>query len=77
MREADLERHLSNDRDQEGAKKPGGGAKPAAVPPGELPKPIEMGSKDDFQLAQALNFLKGIPVKGQPSKAVAETKSGS
>ena len=77
VREADLERHLSNDRDQERAKKPAAGAKPAAVPPGELPKPIEMGSKDDFQLAQALNFLKGAPVVGQPPKAVAETKSGS
>ena len=49
----------------------------ALVESGELPKPLEMGSKDDFQLAQALNFLKGAPVKGQPSKAVAETKSGS
>ncbi len=78
LREADLERHLSNDRDKDADKKSGTRAKPAATtPPGELPKPLELGSKDDFQLAQALNFLKGEPVKGQPSKAVAETKSGS
>ncbi len=79
LREADLERHLSNDRDKQAAdKKAGTRVKPpAATPPGELPKPLEMGSKEDFQLAQALNFLKGAPVLGQPSKAVAETKSGS
>jgi carboxyl-terminal processing protease len=78
LREADLERHLSNDRDKDADKKAGARVQPAAAtPPGELPKPLEFGSKDDFQLAQALNFLKGEPVKGQPSKAVAETKSGS
>ena len=78
LREADLERHLSNDRDRDADKKAGTRVKPAAAtPPGELSKPIEFGSKDDFQLAQALNFLKGEPVQGQPSKAVAETKSGS
>ncbi len=77
VREADLERHLSNDRDKNEAKKSAPSTKAAAVPPGELPKPLEMGSQDDFQLAQALNFLKGAPVLGQPSKAVAENKSGS
>jgi carboxyl-terminal processing protease len=77
LREADLERHLSNDRDKGADKKSGTRVKPAATPPGEQPKPLEMGSKDDFQLVQALNFLKGAPVLGQPSKAVAETKSGS
>jgi len=77
LREADLERHLSNDRDKGADKKSGTRVKPAATSPGEQPKPLEMGSKDDFQLAQALNFLKGAPVLGQPSKAVAETKSGN
>jgi len=78
LREADLERHLSNDRDKQAEKKSGTRAKPAATPPpGELPKPLELGSADDFQLVQALNFLKGAPVQGQPPKAVAETKSGS
>ena len=77
LREADLERHLSNDRDKGADKKSGTRVKPAATSPGEQPEPLEMGSKDDFQLAQALNFLKGAPVLGQPSKAVAETKSGN
>ena len=36
-------------------------------------KPIELGTKDDFQLQQALAFLKGEPVKSQPP-AVAQTK---
>jgi carboxyl-terminal processing protease len=26
-------------------------------------KPVEFGSKEDFQLAQALNHFKGLPVK--------------
>ena len=78
LREADLERHLENDRAAEDAKKAAPRARPApSAPAGELPKPIELGSKDDFQLAQALNFLKGAPVQGQPSKAVADNKSGS
>ena len=76
LREADLERHLENDRDAEAEKK--GATRVTPAPPaGELPKPLEMGSKDDFQLAQALNFLQGKPVLGQPAKTVAENKSGS
>ncbi|HEX9397457.1 MAG TPA: S41 family peptidase [Burkholderiales bacterium] len=69
VREADLERHLKNDREAEAAK-------PAArpeTPAGEMAKPIEFGSKDDFQLEQALNFLKGMPVQSQPPK-VAQSK---
>ncbi len=76
LREEDLERHLSNDREKDAAKKAGTRVKPAATPPAEQPKPLELGSKDDFQLVQALNFLQGKPVQGQP-KAVAESKSGS
>jgi carboxyl-terminal processing protease len=76
LREADLERHLENDR--EAAEKKGAPrVKPAATAPGELPKPLEMGSKEDFQLEQALNFLQGKPVLGQPAKTVAANKSGS
>jgi carboxyl-terminal processing protease len=77
LREADLERHLENDRDAEAARKKNAPRVTPALPAGELPKPIEMGSKDDFQLAQALNFLQGKPVVGQPAKAVAANKSGS
>ncbi|MGH6885050.1 MAG: S41 family peptidase [Geminicoccales bacterium] len=78
VRESDLERHLENDRDAAEAEKQKGAARATpALPAGELPKPTELGSKDDFQLAQALNFLQGKPVVGQPSKAVAANKSGS
>ncbi|HSG77048.1 MAG TPA: S41 family peptidase [Burkholderiales bacterium] len=80
LREADLERHLENDRDAAAAAEKKGTPRARTVPEapaGELPKPTELGSKDDFQLAQALNFLQGKPVLGQPSKAVAENKSGS
>jgi carboxyl-terminal processing protease len=77
VREADLERHLANGRDKEADKKAAPRVKPAPQPPaGELPKPLELGSKDDFQLMQALNHLKGKPVQAQP-KTVAESKSGS
>ena len=77
LREADLERHLENDRDAEAKRKKNAPRVTPALPTGELPKPIEMGSKEDFQLLQALNFLQGKPVVGQPAKAVAENKSGS
>jgi carboxyl-terminal processing protease len=78
LREADLERHLENGAAEDARKAPPRArTAPPAPPAGELPKPIELGSKDDFQLAQALNFLKGAPVQGQPSKAVADNKSGS
>jgi carboxyl-terminal processing protease len=71
VREADLSRHLGNAQEKEGEK--AGRAKPAApTAPGEAMKPIELGSKDDFQLQQALAFLKGEPVKAAPS--IAQTK---
>jgi hypothetical protein len=43
------------------------------VVPGEQ-KPTELGSKDDFQLAQAIAFLKGEPVKGQQAPTPENTK---
>jgi carboxyl-terminal processing protease len=68
VREADLSRHLGNVQDKEAEK--AGRAKPAApAAPGEAQKPIELGGKDDFQLQQALAFLKGEPVKTAPSIA--------
>ena len=76
VREADLQRHLNNG--EEKTAKPAT-VKPAATPPAapatpaEPPKPIELGSKDDFQLVQAIAFLKGEPVKGQ-APSIAQTK---
>jgi carboxyl-terminal processing protease len=75
LREADLQKHLSNDRDK---------AEDVKAKIDELEeeqriaalekkrKPLEFGSKEDFQLAQALNHLKGMPV--QLSKAKVESK---
>jgi carboxyl-terminal processing protease len=78
LREADLQRHLSNGQD----KGPDKTTSPRATPaqpgaPAELPKPIELGSKDDFQLAQALAYLKGQPVQGKPPATVAENKKAN
>ena len=67
LREADLDKHLTNDKDKaaEAAK-----AKPTAQPngkpksesPDEPFKPIEFGSDKDFQLTQAVNMLKGLQI---------------
>jgi len=69
LREADLERHLINgNKKDESADTP---AKPVAAPKaapktkdGETSKPeiTEFGSKNDFQLNQALNLLKGMHI---------------
>jgi carboxyl-terminal processing protease len=78
VREADLQRHLSNGKGDDPAKgategKPKPAAQPAPGADAATQKPIEFGSKEDFQLAQALAHLKGEPVLGQPP-AVAQTK---
>jgi carboxyl-terminal processing protease len=77
VREADLQRHLSNGKGEDPAKSaPDARTKPPVPPPAAdaaPPKPIEFGSKEDFQLAQALAHLKGEPVLGQPP-AVAQSK---
>jgi len=80
VREADLQRHLENGKAKiEKAEPAASRAKPAApansIAPGEQ-KPPEFGGKDDFQLLQAVAFLKGEPVKGQ-SPTVAQTKPAS
>jgi len=77
IREADLTRHLENGPAAPKPAEPAAPrAKPAATPaaPGEQPKPVELGSKDDFQLAQAIAFFKGEPLKGVQQPTVANTK---
>jgi carboxyl-terminal processing protease len=69
-READLLKHLSNDKEAE--------SESVSVDEAEEEKrlvelakkstPVEFGSKQDFQLQQALNHLKGVAVKVTPLK---------
>ena len=68
MREADLGRHLSNEKGEAGEKaletKPDASEAPETKPRPK-PKPLlpgEIVSKEDFQVNQALNHLKGKPV---------------
>ena len=64
MREADLERHLSNDRDKESATRQEDiEEQMRLLAEARLRKPVDYGSEDDFQLAQALNHLKGEKVQ--------------
>jgi carboxyl-terminal processing protease len=67
LREADLERHLTNDKQPEAKPEP-----PKAAPPKSVPKPkggeeskvelLEFGGKNDYQLNQAINLLKGLQI---------------
>lgn len=63
LREADLDRHLSNDRQDEVSSKPAPKAQPKAKE-GDTAKPeiSEFGAKNDYQLNQALNLLKGMNI---------------
>jgi carboxyl-terminal processing protease len=71
VREADLVKHLGNDRDKTAApeEKPKADAtdKPRTSTE-EDRKPIELGGPDDFQLKQAMNHLKGLPVVAKADK---------
>jgi carboxyl-terminal processing protease len=78
LRESDLQKHLSNDTEKSADK----GAsivdeleeakRLAALE--KKRKPLEFGSSDDFQLAQALNHLKGKPVQLSKSAKVESKK---
>jgi len=78
VREADLQRHLENSKAQakEDPKKEAAVTRAKPVTPAEQ-KPIELGTKDDFQLSQAIAFLKGEPVQSQsPTVAQQQPASG-
>jgi carboxyl-terminal processing protease len=65
LREADLNKHLTNDKPQN--EKPDTGSKTIPPPPatkGDATKsaPAEFGAKNDYQLNQALNLLKGMQI---------------
>ena len=78
MREADLEKHLSNDRDKESARDQRDEVEEQMriLAAERKRKPLEYGSADDFQLSQALNHLKGLPVQlarlTRPDAAIAK-----
>lgn len=67
LREADLQKHLSNDKDASAnetkAKKDEFEEQQRLFEQERKRKPVEFGSKDDFQLQQALNHFKGLPVQ--------------
>ena len=75
VREADLTRHLSNGKAEE-KKEPSATPRAKPQPPVSAAdmKPVELGSKDDFQLQQAIAHLKGEPVK-PVSPTVAQNKT--
>ena len=78
LREADLQKHLSNDKEKEAGA--GGNVIDELEEQKRLAalekkrKPLEFGSKEDFQLAQALNHLKGQPVQLSKSAKVESKK---
>jgi carboxyl-terminal processing protease len=76
VREADLQKHLSNDLDKVPeavkVKRDELEEEQRLIAQERKRKPLEYGSKEDFQLAQALNQLKGLPV--QLSKVKEEPK---
>ena len=90
IHEADLSRHLSNPKDEkqkgekqaeQANKSTTNAAKEAAKEKlnekkfAEPPAPIEPASKDDIQFVQAMNLLKGLPVKTDAPAKVEEAKA--
>ncbi|HKY01335.1 MAG TPA: S41 family peptidase [Burkholderiales bacterium] len=77
VRESDLLKHLSGDEkeDFERARAATEAQDKDSTPAKDEPpqKPIELGSEDDFQLKQAINHLKGLPVIARLEKPAATT----
>lgn len=76
LREADLQKHLSNDKDASAniakIEKDNFEEQQRLFEQERKRKPVELGGKDDFQLTQALNFFKGLKV--EVAKPKEETK---
>ena len=76
LREADLDKHLANPEGKAGeVATKAAPAKPAARPAEEEAKPftpMEFGSDQDFVFQQAINRLKGLPVKLTPQQQSAQ-----
>jgi carboxyl-terminal processing protease len=75
LREADLEKHLLNDQDQDAQsdKAQKTSTKPSTEPEDKPPAPLEFASDKDFQFQQALKFLKGVPLATAQSAPPAPT----
>jgi len=76
MREADLQRHLSNDRmagqmREEATRHDDIQEQMRILAEARRRKPLDFGSADDFQLAQALRQLQGLPVQLSKRAAAA------
>jgi carboxyl-terminal processing protease len=84
VREADLQKHLGNDKEPEddAAKKALTAQRDQLedeqrmVALAKKSKPVEFGTKDDFQLAQAINHFKGLPVKLSKVEPTAASGDG-
>jgi carboxyl-terminal processing protease len=80
LREADLTKHLTNDKDKEAEvrnKVDEMEEEQRLAALDKKRKPLEFGGKDDFQLAQAINHLKGLPVQVAKTKVVENKKEPS
>jgi carboxyl-terminal processing protease len=83
VREADLNRHLSDGKGGEELRSPQRTATEGQVNERLRDrKPIEFGSAEDYQLQQALNHLKGLPVQvarkpETPAASATEAPAGS
>jgi carboxyl-terminal processing protease len=82
VREADLEKHLTNEQEKAAALKAvEKAASPQPAPPGpgsatdQPPAPIEFASDKDFQFMQAMNHLKGLPVQTAQAPQAVDPKS--
>ncbi|HCY61390.1 MAG TPA: peptidase S41 [Oxalobacteraceae bacterium] len=79
LHEADLQKHLRNDKDKDTAASTKNvideleeEQRMAAL--AKKRKMLEFGSKEDFQLSQAINHLKGLPVQLSKNKVVESKK---
>jgi carboxyl-terminal processing protease len=77
LREADLEHHLINDKDTTQSAPKAAKPEKRRNDDDPIPPPIEFGSKDDYQFAQALNFLKGKPLELPPAASAPAAEASA
>ncbi len=81
LHESDLQKHLRNDKEKEKESASGKSVIDELEEEQRLAalarnrKRLEFGSKEDFQLAQALNHLKGLPVKLSTAKIESKNEN--